>query len=164
MKKKTSKSKKKKTSKKADTEVSLTLKMENFCYYYLFGGYIKNSRGKEIYFKLGNATMSYCKAYQLDCDDENKYNIASVEGKSNLRKPSIRERMKQMLNDEGLNDEVVDARLLDIIKNSSAQHANVAIKEYNTLKKRIDNSANVVVINTDKKQVFNKALEYLKKK
>ncbi len=164
MKKKTSKGKKKKTSKVIDIEINLTLKMENFCKYYLFGGYITNSKGREVPFKLGNATMSYCKAYELNCENEKEYNIGKVEGSTNLTKPNIRARMRQILEEEGLNDEVVDARLLDIIKNSSAQHANVAIKEYNTLKKRIDSGASVVIINTDKKETFNKALEYLKNK
>ena len=73
--------------------------------------------------------------------------------------------MRQLLQDSGFNDEVVDARINEIIINGSNKDSNVAIKTYNELMKRVDgDKPNVVIVNTDKKVEFNKALEYLKKK
>ena len=161
---------------KIDLDSGLTLKMELFCRYYLFGGeyeglvetknkkgVVKEESGK-IHFRLGNATLSYALAYGYDLSKSNEYLIAGVGASENLKKPKIKKRMRAMLEDEGFNDHVVDSRLLDIIKNGRSTDATPAIKEYNNLMKRIEATTTVVIVDQDKKGSLNKALEYLKKK
>lgn len=151
-----------KKTKKADIIADPADKMQSFVYYYLFGGEIN---GKT--FRLGNATMSYAKAYGLDPEDKKQYNTCSVMGLYNLRNAKIKEMMRQVLDDNGLNDEVVDARLLDIIKNAQAKDSVSAIKEYNSLKKRIDNNINInnIVITQEVEEKVEDALSsFLKAK
>lgn len=88
-------------------------------------------------FGVANGTKSYAKAYGLDIENKKKVNIAAVEASKLLRNPKIKEEMRQVLTENGLDDETVDARLLDIIRNGSNMESIRAIHEYNKMKQRL---------------------------
>lgn len=173
--------KKTKTTKKvnidSDSKDSLVNPRWNaFCHFYLFGGEFpttviqkvkgKSKKKKRVErFRMGNGTISYCLAYGLDYLDRTTYNTASVSSHDLLRNPKIKTMMREILDDEGFNDEVVDARHMDIIINGRNQDSNTAIKEYNNLRKRIDNTPqnNIVLLDPSKKQSLSKAIESLRK-
>ena len=139
-----------------------SLNMELFCHYYMFGGVYSGDDEKEKHpFRLGHGVYSYATAYGLDAKKD--YKSIAVMASNQLNKISIKLRCKELLDENGLNDSVVDARLLEIIKDGADSDSNRAIKEYNTLKKRVENNTNIVVIDGEKKKKLNKALEYLKK-
>ena len=105
-------------------------------------------------------------AFQLNPDDMSNYNTARTECVRILANPSIKKRMRDILEREGFNDNVVDSRLMDIIINGRNQDSNVAIKEYNNLQKRISSGLTPVLVPLDdeKRLGMNKALEYLMSK
>ena len=154
------KKKKKKNIVDIITKSRITLKMENFCRYYLFGGYYKDE-----YFGIGNGTRSYALAYDYDIDDKKELSTCQSAAGENLMKPDIRFRMRELLQEEGFNDEIVDARSIDIIKNGSDKDANKAIDSYNKLVGRVQTDTNIVIINPNKKEIFNSAaVKYLENK
>ena len=153
------KRKKKNKHIKIDLDSDLTLKMELFCNYYLFGGKLGSKK-----FILGNATMSYALAFGIEIKDKKRYQVAQVSASELLLKPIIKKRMRKILYENGFNNDVVDSRLFDIVKTASPKDSNVAIKTFNELQKRIETTTNVVIVDQDKKGSLNKALEYLNKK
>lgn len=144
-----------KKSKSEEKDKALNnLRQENFCKFYLFGF----KKGKKTIFRMGNGTLSYMKAYDLK---ESQYNHASVNSHDLLRNTKIKKRMRELLEDNGFNDQVVDARLTEIIKDASPKDSNMAIKTYNELQKRIDTNNNFIIVDGKKKGELNKALDYL---
>lgn len=127
----------------------LTPKQEQFCRNYT-----------QIASLFGNATLSYAEAYGVDLDSldderpvlaENTegepiewgksdrqiaYDTCASAGSRLLRNVKVDKRVRVLLN-EMLNDEVIDARLMEIILNGKDQDSIKAIMEANKLKQRI---------------------------
>lgn len=132
---------KKKSGKKANillNEYGLTPLQERFCQLY--------AGDREFY---GNGVETYLEVFNINKKNPNYYAVARSEASKLLTKPNIMARINDLLHEGGLNDEFVDKQHLFVI----AQHANLAvkmegIKEYNRLKKRIeDKMNNYMVIN-----------------
>src|SRR5215204_6474040 len=137
----------KKAEKPKPEKPKLNPKQEAFCRYY--------AQGEGTF---GNATESYAAAYGYDLDpadeddeheddgeneegDDIEYdgarNVCAVEGARLLRNPNCQERINVLLN-ELLKDEIVDAQLAKVIKQDGDLTPKVAaIKEYNKLRGRI---------------------------
>lgn len=123
----------------------LTLQQEKFCI-----NYTKNSE----YF--GNATLSYADAYGYDLDGadrtreidekgneiigtseyDKKHAICRSAGSQNIAKLNIQKRCRELLN-EMMADDVIDARLIEIILKGNHADSVRAIQEYNKLRQRI---------------------------
>lgn len=115
-----------------DLEAVLTMRQKDFCFAYLFGF----TKGKKLI--KYNATHAYGQAYGHSFRRGSaKENMCAVEGSRLLRNPKIKQYIKQLIEREGLNDEVVDFELLEIIKGFDPKAKIAAIREYNKLKKRI---------------------------
>lgn len=135
------------------TPVKLSVREELFCRYIT---------GNDETFD--NATRAYAEAYQYELDtlsreavysdpdeDGNKelieqseydraYNVCSVEGHRLLRRPKIKNRITELLN-EMLKDKFVDAELARVIKQDRELPSKIAaIREYNKLRARISDS------------------------
>ena len=109
-------------------EKKLNLKQEAFCNAYV-------SSDGEIF---GNGVYSYCRAYGMDFNDPKKYMLAASSATRLLKNVKIIERITQLLQETGFNDQFADKQLGFLM----AQHADFqsklgAIKEYNKLKGRI---------------------------
>ena len=132
-----------------EEEKGLRAKQELFCMYF--------SQDQQCF---DNATKAYAAAYGYELDTlsrerktvteggkrkkekESEYaravNVCGVEGKRLLRNPKIRLRCRELLN-ELLQDTIVDAQLSRIIMQDKRPEVKMqGIKEYNRLKKRID--------------------------
>lgn len=147
--------KKLKIEKKND---KLSLCQKEFCNLYI-------SNDTELY---GNGALCYLEAYGAEYFAKYKkqmlYNVAASSAYQLLKKPSIYNYINSLLQIGGFNNENVDKQHLFLLNQHSDLKTKLgAIKEYNTLKKRIDNNQIVVVVDPDKKNSFSKALEYLKK-
>ena len=116
-------------------QLNLSLKEKLFIKYYLFGC--------EKEFEFSNGTKSYAKAYGYDIKDEKDYNVCGVESSKYLKKPKLKEYMIEMLEEAGLNDDIADAKLIEILKNGNNVEALGAIREYNKLKQRITDKLEV---------------------
>lgn len=123
----------------------LTLEQERFC--------INYTQNKEYF---GNATLSYAEAYGYDLDNADKtrqidgkgneikgtseydrlYNICASGGSQNIRKLNIQKRCNELLN-KLMENNVIDARLIEIILKGEDKDSIQAIREYNRLKQRI---------------------------
>lgn len=156
MKKQKTKTKKVSQTKEQKEKALLKLRQENFCSFYLFG--VRRQFG------MGNATMSYARAYGLNIKKKEDYNTASSCASKLLKIAKIRDRMREILVETGFNDEIVDARLINIVTEGSNKDSNQAIKTYNELTKRIDKVAFLVPVDMEKKEELNKALEFLHNK
>lgn len=126
-------------------EVILSLEQEQFC-----KNYTQNSEF------FGNATLSYADAYGYDLETADKtrqvdkegneirgtsehdkmYNTCAVAGSQNIRKHNIQLRCRVLLN-EMMKDDVIDARMIEIILKGDDADSLRAISEYNKLKQRI---------------------------
>lgn len=111
-------------------ETKLNIKQEAFCKLYV-------SFNKEFY---GNATACYQKVYGVS------YMNAKTSAGRFLDNPKITARINALLSEEGFNDQNVDKQLLFIIN----QHKKLDVKmkgisEYNKLKKRVDNSIQIIM-------------------
>lgn len=128
---------------------TLTPKQEAFCRYYT-----------QIAATFGNGTLSYAEAYGYDLDNASKddavyeknkdginilvesctydkiANICAVGAHRLVRSSKIDKYIRQLLN-EMMDNNVVDARLIEIIIKGKDQDSVNAIKEFNKLKQRI---------------------------
>ena len=88
---------------------------------------------------FGNGVQSYIKAYGLDFKKKSDYNTAKSNAYKLLTNTDILKRIDELYVDGGLNDQFVDKQLLKLI-NQDADFTNKlgALKEYNRLKKRIE--------------------------
>jgi putative salt-induced outer membrane protein YdiY len=105
----------------------LNPKQELFC----------NLYATEVEF-FGNGVQSYIEAYEPDTSQKNWYKAACASASRLLSNVKVCNRINQLLEEQGLNDQNVDKQLLFLIN----QHADfkskaAAIKEYNKLKQRI---------------------------
>lgn len=118
------------------TEDGLTLMQEQFCQYYI-------NADRELF---GNGVHCYLatfgEQYQAVNKRPMKYEVACVLASRELSKVNIIKRINDLLEQGGFNDGNVDKQHLFLIN----QHADLktkmsAIKEYNAVKKRVDNRA-----------------------
>ena len=111
------------------TKEGLTLKQEAFCQLYV-------NADRELF---GNGTRCYMEVFNKDREKPLSYKSAAVLATKELKKVNVINRINGLLEQGGFNDENVDKQHLFLIN----QHADLktkmmAIKEYNSLKKRID--------------------------
>lgn len=124
----------------AKTEHNLTLLQEEFCQAYI-------NADRELF---GNGVHCYLATfgtvYQAEKHRPMKYEVACVLASKELSKVNVISRINQLLEEGGYNNENVDKQHLFLIN----QHADLktkmaAIKEYNNVKKRVDNSPKVFI-------------------
>lgn len=102
----------------------LTPKQERFCQLFV----------SEEFF--GNGTQSYGEAYDIDLNSA--YNTAKVNASKLLTKTNICDRINELLDQAGLNDNFVDKQMLFMItQNADYAQKMAAIREYNKVKGRI---------------------------
>jgi hypothetical protein len=142
--------KKEKKAEKAEQEAAEldNQRRELFCRYY--------AQGEGTF---GNATLSYAEAYEYELGDinlvdkngnpiihrdyEGSYYTCAVNGSKLLKNAKVQERINVLLN-ELLKDEIVDAQLAKVIKQDGDLTPKVAaIKEYNKLRGRIIDQSKV---------------------
>lgn len=105
-------------------ESKLNPKQERFCQLYV---------SKEFF---GHGTEAYAEAYGIDL--EKGYKVAQAAASRLLSKVIICQRINELLDAAGLNDEFVDKQLLMMItQNADYAQKMAAIREYNKLKQRI---------------------------
>jgi len=110
----------------------LNIKQKTFCRYY--------ATDRECF---GNGLQAYAKAYKIDLSIKKKVNIAKANAHRLLTNADILAYIRELLNLEGLRDEIVDKELLFLIlQNSNFSVKLGAIREYNFLRKRIINVQN----------------------
>jgi hypothetical protein len=129
------------------------------------------------YATFGNATLSYVEAYAykleglskekpfdkktgkyLDSEYDKLYNQASAEASRLIRNPKVKEEINRLLALQ-ISDERVDLELFKTIAQDTKLEAKVsAIREYNKLKKRVDEKPNVTV-QVSLKSLFNELNE-----
>lgn len=107
-------------------EVKLTRRQELFCSYYV---------SKEFF---GNGVQTYIEVYEPDQTKPNWYKTACVNASEILSNPKVYNRINDLLDEAGLNDQFVDKQLLFLIQQHDDKAAKLnALKEYNKLKARI---------------------------
>lgn len=114
--------------KKAHEKVgkTLTLKQEKFCQLY--------ARGGETY---GHGTLSYARAYGIEVNGTTYKTVQSC-GSTLLSKSIISNRINELLESQGLNDQFADAQLALLLGQNEDKVAKLgALREYNKLKARI---------------------------
>ena len=105
----------------------LNPKQEEFCQLY--------ATSEEFF---GNGVQSYLEVYDIDQTKPNWYKTACAATSQLLANIKVCERINELLEEKGLNNEFIDKQLLFLV----TQHADLsnklgAIKEYNKLKQRI---------------------------
>jgi len=127
------------------TKNKLTPEQEKFCQCFV---------SPDAFF--GNGVKSYIKAYGIDVSQKGQYDVAKSGAYENLTKPYINDRINELLEDQGLNDNNVDKQL-GLVINQNAEFGSkvAAIREYNKLKKRVerdqaDTVVKIVVVSPDK--------------
>lgn len=109
------------------TNRKLTLQQKLFCKYY--------STDREYF---GNGLQAYAKAYNIDLSKKGKVSNAKSGASRLLTNGYILEYIRKQLELGGLSDESVDKELLFLIRQDANYNVKLgAIKEYNSLKKRI---------------------------
>lgn len=87
---------------------------------------------------FGNGVQSYIEAYQPDQSKPNWYRTARSRASELLTKPNILERIDEIFEAHGLNDQFVDKQLEKlIVQDADFTTKMKAIAEYNKLKSRI---------------------------
>jgi hypothetical protein len=123
------------------TKQGLTLQQEEFCKFYTNS----ESIDRELF---GNGVQCYLAVfggeYQKKHKRPMKYEVAQVLSSRTLSKVIVIDRINSLLEEGGFNDINVDRQHLFLIN----QHADLktkmqAIKEYNSVKKRVDNTLKV---------------------
>lgn len=125
----------KKEQNEEEIDDRLSFKQEKFCQIY--------ATNKEFF---GNGGESYAEAYGLDRKKTGWYKVAQASASRLLSKVKICDRINQILTETGFNDNFVDKQLSFLL----TQHADFtsklgAIREYNKLKKRIEEKNNSVI-------------------
>jgi len=120
-----------------DNAPLLNPKHEAFCQLYVNGD-------KEFF---GNGTQTYIETYDIDLNKKGAYNSARVNASQLLTKTNIVSRLNELLETGGFTNENVDKQHLFLIN----QHADLktklgAIREFNSLKKRVDQTTITVVL------------------
>lgn len=111
-------------------ESGLTNEQEEFCKIY--------SSSEEFF---ANGTKSYMQAYKMTPD---QYKSAMVNASKLLSDAKICQRINELLELRGLNDQFVDKQLEFLItQNADFKTKATAIKEYNKLKQRTDDRTQI---------------------
>ncbi|MES2416276.1 MAG: terminase small subunit [Patescibacteria group bacterium] len=106
----------------------LNTKQELFCKLY--------SGPREFF---GNATQSYIEAYKPDQKPKNWYKSAQASASRLLSNVIISERIKELFEELGLTDKMVDTELAFVIIQRKDLGAKIrAIAEYNKIRQRIE--------------------------
>ena len=93
---------------------------------------------------FGNGVQSYIEAYDPDTSKRNWYKSACVIASKLLSNAKVCARITELLEQDGLNDQHVDKQLLFMITQFDDKSSKLAaIKEYNKLKQRITDKAEV---------------------
>lgn len=125
-----------KLSKWGKTEQWLNTEQEAFCQCY-------TSSDKEFF---GNWVQSYIEVYDPDTSKPNRYKTACVSASQILSNIKVITRINELLDDQWLNDANVDKQLLFLITQFDDKGNKLwAIKEYNKLKKRIEDKLDISV-------------------
>lgn len=89
---------------------------------------------------FGNGVQSYIEAYDVDTSKPGWYATAKSGASENLTKPYILERIEEIFEAHGLNDQFVDKQLEKLICQDADFKSKLgAIQEYNKMKGRIIN-------------------------
>ena len=89
---------------------------------------------------FGNGVQSYIEAYDVDTSKPGWYATAKSGASENLTKPYILERIEEIFEAHGLNDQFVDKQLEKLICQDADFKTKLgAIQEYNKMKGRIIN-------------------------
>lgn len=105
----------------------LTPKQELFCKLF--------ATNREFF---GNGTQAYAKAYNIDLSKRGRLSTAKSNASRLLTYDYIMKYIDKLLDLGGLNDNRVDKELLFLIEQNANLHIKLgAIKEYNSLRKRI---------------------------
>lgn len=108
----------------------LTPKQERFCQLFV----------SEEFF--GNGTQAYSEAYDVDLSES--YRTAQVNASKLLSNTIICDRINELLDEAGLNDNFVDKQMLFMItQNADYAQKMAAIREYNKVKGRITNKHDI---------------------
>lgn len=111
----------------------LNPKQEKFCQVY--------ATDREFF---GNGVESYMEAYGVDKSKKNWYKVAQSSASRLLSNAIICERINELLENTGLNDEFVDKQLRFLLTQHADFNAKAqAIREYNKLKQRITEKTDV---------------------
>ena len=129
------------------------LRWRQFCFWYLNGN--KYDKDPEQRFFMGNGRRSY-----MMISPKATTKTAEAMASVLLNNPKIKALQRQMLIESGWNNEVVDARNLEIIISGKDSDSNKASEIYNKVNDRIDgdNQPSGVVVNLQIIQDTTKAL------
>ncbi len=106
---------------------------------------------------FGNGVKSYLQCFNIDQQKPNWYKTACSAASQLLSNIKVSKRINDLLADSGLNDQFVDKQTLFLVTQHEDKKAKLGgIKEYNRVKKRIDDKPNVTV-NVDLAQLFDAA-------
>lgn len=112
---------------------TLTRRQELFCQLY--------ATDKEFF---GNGVQAYLEIYDIDRSKPNWYQTACSCTSQLLSNSKVCNRINDLLSEFGLNDQYVDKQLLFLINQHEDKGSKLwAIREYNKLKKRIDDRLNI---------------------
>lgn len=126
-----------------DPDKKLTPKQERFCILY----------ASDVKF-FGNGTQAYIEAYQVDISVFGAYVMARSAASENLTKPHIMRRINELLHDIGFDDVSVDKQLAFVVMQHGDLKAKIAaIKEYNSLKKRVSQRLELVGFNKTRDKI-----------
>lgn len=113
---------------KNNEELDINDRQERFCQFYA------NTEGEFF----GNGVLSYLEVYDIDKTKPNWYKTACAAASQLLSNIKVCQRINNLLEEQGLNDQFVDKQLLFLLTQHSDFGAKIgAIKEYNKLKQRI---------------------------
>ena len=111
------------------SKIMLTPKEERFCQLYMTDPKL-----------LGNGKQCYKVAY----GKKTANHTCSHEATLLIRKPTVKARLREILELSGFNDEHIDNHLKSVIEQNAELSSKVsAIREYNRLAKRIDDAASI---------------------
>lgn len=151
-----------KVAKGGKTEHNLNFQQEAFCQSFALGDKDLFGNGVQCYLEV------YGKEYFSTYKKQMSYPVAQVNASRLLSNAMIIDRINKLLESGGFTDQNVDKQHLFLIN----QHADLktklgAIKEYNSLKKRIDsniNINNVVITEEVEKKVEDALLAFAKER
>ena len=117
-----------------NTEIAVNDRQDKFCQLYV----------SEDFF--GNGVETYLEVYDIDRTKPNWYKTACSAASRLLSNVNVCQRINELLKEAGLSNEFIDKQLLFLV----TQHADFgnklgAIKEYNKLKKRVDNEITLIL-------------------
>lgn len=129
------KTKKTKEQLGGDLETGLNPRQEMFCRLY--------ATDKEFF---GNGVQTYIEVYDPDTSKPNWYKIACQSASQILSNIKVCKKINELLEEQGLNDQFIDKQLLFLVTQHDDKGSKLAaIREYNKLKKRIDDKPDVTV-------------------